>query len=36
MGYIGADNMAMGFFVPLLAFLYILYFAMKCKKENSR
>lgn len=32
MGYIGADNMAMGFFVPLLAFLYILYFAMKCKK----
>ena len=36
MGYSGADNMAMGFFVPLLAFLYILYFAMKCKRENSR
>ena len=29
MGYIGADNMA----IPLLAFLYILYFALRCKSE---
>lgn len=32
MGYIGADNMAAGFVVPLVAFLYILYFAIRCKK----
>lgn len=32
MGYIGADNMAVGFIIPLAAFLYILYFALKCKK----
>ncbi len=32
MGYIGADNMAIGFVVPLLAFLYILYFALRCKR----
>lgn len=31
MGYIGEENMALGFVVPLIAFLYILYFAMKCK-----
>lgn len=34
MGYIGEDNMAIGFVVPLVAFLYILYFAIKCKKAN--
>ena len=33
MGYIGADNMAIGFVIPLLAFLYILYFALRCKKK---
>ena len=33
MGYIGADNMAVGFVIPLLSFLYILYFAMRCKRE---
>ena len=33
MGYIGADNMAVGFVIPLLAFLYILYFALRCKSE---
>jgi len=33
MGYIGADNMAIGFVIPLLAFLYILYFALRCKSE---
>lgn len=32
MGYIGADNMAIGFVIPLLAFLYILYFALRCKR----
>lgn len=31
MGYIGADNMAIGFLVPLVAFLYILYFAIRCR-----
>lgn len=31
MGYIGADNMATGFLVPLVAFLYILYFAIRCR-----
>lgn len=30
MGYIGAENMAVGFVIPLLAFLYILFFARKC------
>lgn len=29
MGYIGADNMAVGFVIPLLSFLYILYFALR-------
>ena len=33
MGYIGADNMAIGFVIPLLSFLYILYFALRCKKK---
>lgn len=32
MGYIGADNMEIGFVIPLLAFLYILYFALRCKR----
>lgn len=32
MGYIGEDNMAVGFMVPLAAFLYILFFALKCRK----
>lgn len=31
MGYIGAERMAVGFVVPLAAFLYILYFALRCK-----
>lgn len=31
MGYLGEENMATGFVVPLVAFLYILYFALKCK-----
>ena len=33
MGYIGADNMAVGFVIPLLSFLYILYFALRCKRK---
>lgn len=33
MGYIGADNMAIEFVIPLLSFLYILYFALRCKKK---
>ena len=32
MGYIGESNMAVGFVVPLLAFLYILYFALRCRQ----
>ena len=31
MGYIGEMTMAVGFVVPLCAFLYILYFALRCK-----
>lgn len=31
MGHIGAERMAVGFVVPLAAFLYILYFALRCK-----
>lgn len=31
MGYIGETTMAIGFVVPLCAFLYILYFALRCK-----
>lgn len=36
MGYIGEENMALGFVVPLIAFLYILYFAMKCKRFDLK
>ncbi len=32
MGYIGEANMAIGFVVPLVAFLYILYFALRCQR----
>lgn len=32
MGYIGEENMGLGFIVPLIAFLYILYFAIKCNR----
>lgn len=32
MGYIGETNMAIGFVVPLVAFLYILYFALRCQR----
>ena len=32
MGYLGAEQMALGFLVPLVAFLYILYFAFSCRK----
>lgn len=32
MGYIGEENMALGFIVSLIAFLYILYFAIKCNR----
>ena len=32
MGYIGEENMELGFIVPLIAFLYILYFAIKCNR----
>ena len=32
MGYIGEENMALGFIGPLIAFLYILYFAIKCNR----
>ena len=31
MGYLGETTMAVGFVVPLCAFLYILYFALRCK-----
>ena len=31
MGLLGETTMAVGFVVPLVAFLYILYFAMRCK-----
>lgn len=34
MGYIGSDNMAAGFIIPLLAFLYILFFALRCRKTT--
>lgn len=36
MGWIGADVMAYGFIVPLLAFVYIFYFALSCRKRKSR
>ena len=32
MGFIGEENMALGFVVPFFAFLYILYFALRCKR----
>lgn len=31
MGYLGETTMAVGFVVPLCAFLYILFFALRCK-----
>lgn len=34
MGYLGADNMAIGFVVPLVAFLYILFFGLTCRKRS--
>lgn len=34
MGYIGEKDMAVGFVVPLFAFVYILYFAIRCNKEE--
>lgn len=33
MGYIGEADMAVGFLVPLAAFLYILYFAIRCQSK---
>lgn len=33
MGYIGEADMAVGFLVPLAAFLYILYFAVRCQSK---
>lgn len=32
MGFIGEREMAIGFIVPLVAFLYILYFALTCRR----
>lgn len=36
MGYIGENQMSIGFVVPLLAFIYILYFSMKCQKSGKK
>lgn len=36
MGHIGENQMSIGFVVPLLAFAYILYFAIKCRKSGKR
>ncbi len=33
MGYIGTNSMAIGFVIPLVAFLYILYFALRCEQS---
>lgn len=33
MGYIGKTDMAIGFIIPLIAFIYIFYFACSCKTE---
>ena len=33
MGYIGHEDMAIGFAIPLIAFAYILYFACSCKSK---
>lgn len=35
MGYIGADNMAVGFVIPLLSFLYILYLLCGARGNNT-
>ena len=36
MGYIGEDDMAIGFIIPLLAFAYILYFAFTCRTTKEK
>ena len=36
MGYIGENEMSIGFAVPLIAFAYILYFAMRCRKSEKK
>ena len=36
MGYIGENQMSIGFAVPLIAFAYILYFAMRCRKSGKK
>ncbi|MDY3069912.1 MAG: sugar MFS transporter [Parabacteroides sp.] len=36
MGYIGENQMSIGFVVPLIAFAYILYFAMRCRKSGQK
>lgn len=36
MGYIGADNMAIGFVIPLLSFLYILYLLCGARRNNIK
>ena len=36
MGYIGENEMSIGFAVPLIAFAYILYFAMRCRKSGKK
>lgn len=36
MGYIGENEMSIGFAVPLIAFAYILYFAMRCRKSGQK
>lgn len=36
MGYIGENQMSIGFAVPLIAFAYILYFAMRCRKSGQK
>lgn len=35
MGYIGESDMAIGFIVPLIAFLFISYFAFSCTRKKS-
>lgn len=36
MGYIGENNMAIGFIIPLIAFLYIMFFSIKCKTSDKQ
>lgn len=36
MGWIGANDMAYGFVIPLLAFAYILWFSLSCRKRQAR